>query len=180
GGADVRITYSRGYETPTAPIPKATGGAGLNPTQVFSNNPSMPGFVTTNQTMANQLLYFLSGSVNNAQQYYYIEKPDQLTTWSSYLNHTRNLTDAHQNDFSLFFKDDWKVHPSFTMNLGVRYEYYGVAYEGAGLTPAPIGGGIALFGVSGRSFDRWMRTDNPVDLNLLMANELVGPNSRNP
>src|SRR5262245_31765472 len=180
GGADVRITYSRGYETPTAPIPKATGGAGLNPTQVFRNNAAMPSLVANNETIANQMLYFLAGSLNNAQQYYYIESPDQLTRWSSYLDNTRKTTDAHQNDFSLFFKDDWKVRPSLTLNLGVRYEYYGVPYEGAGLTPAPVGGGIALLGVSGRSFDRWMRTDNPVDLKLLTQMELVGPKTPNP
>jgi len=180
GGVDVRITYSKGYETPTAPIPKATGGAGLNPTQVFRNNASMPGLVANNETLANQTLYFLAGSLNNAQQYYYIERPDQLTQWSSYLDHTRKTTDAHQNDFSLFFKDDWKVRPSLTLNLGVRYEFYGVPYEGAGLTPAPAGGGIALLGVSGRSFDKWMRTDNPVDLSLLTQMELVGPKTPNP
>jgi hypothetical protein len=180
GGVDVRITYSKGYETPTAPIPKATGGFGLNPNQAFRNNAAMPGLVANNETIANQLLYFLAGSVNNAQQYYYIERPDQLTKWSSYLDNTRKTTDAHQNDFSVFFKDDWKIRPSLTLNLGVRYEYYGVPYEGAGLTPAPIGGGIALLGVSGRSFDRWMRTDNPVDLSLLTQMELVGPKTPNP
>src|SRR6185295_18404820 len=46
--------------------------------------------------------------------------------------------------------------------------------------PAPIGGGIAMFGVSGRSFDRWMRPDNPVDLKLLTQMELVGPKTPNP
>jgi len=180
GGVDIRFQYSRGYETPTAPIPKASGGAGLNPTQVFRNNPSMPSLVANNETMANQVLYFLAGSLNSAQQYYFIQKPDQLTQWSSYLDQTRKLTDAHQNDFSVFFKDDWKVRPSFTLNLGMRYEYYGVPYEGAGLTPAPVGGGIALFGVSGRSFDRWMRPDNGVDTSLLTKMELVGPNTPNP
>jgi hypothetical protein len=185
GGVDFRFAYSRGYETPTAPIPKAFGSTttnpGLNPTQAFPlNNANFPGWVSNNQTVANQLLYFLSGSLGLAQQYYFIEKPDQLTDWSSYLNRTRKLTFAHQNDFSFFFKDDWKVHPSFTLNLGMRYEFYGVPYEDSGLTPAPVGGGMALLGVSGRGFDRWLRPDNPVDLNLLMANELVGPHSPNP
>ena len=27
GGVDVRISFTKGYETPTAPIPKAFGGA---------------------------------------------------------------------------------------------------------------------------------------------------------
>ncbi|MBI2149419.1 MAG: TonB-dependent receptor [Acidobacteria bacterium] len=179
GGADVRFTYTKGYETPTAPIPKAFGGAGLNATQVFSNNPAMPGLVANNQTLANSLLYFLSGSLDRAQQYYHLYSPTDLK-WGSYLDHDRKLTFAHQNDFSLFFKDDWKVRPSFTLNLGVRYEFYGVPYHDTGLTPAPIGGGLAMLGVSGRSFDRWMRPDNPVDLNLRTQIELVGPKSPNP
>src|SRR5262245_62159628 len=37
-----------------------------------------------------------------------------------------------------------------------------------------------MLGVSGRSFDTWLRPDNPVDLSKLMQIELVGPNSPNP
>src|SRR5262249_26611255 len=44
GGGEFRYGYSRGSETPTAPTPRATGGAGLNPNQAFSNNPAMPGW----------------------------------------------------------------------------------------------------------------------------------------
>src|SRR5262249_58213440 len=36
-GADVRIAYTKGYETPTAPIPKALRGAGNNSNQKISN-----------------------------------------------------------------------------------------------------------------------------------------------
>jgi hypothetical protein len=182
GGFDTRFTYTRGSETPTAPIPKATGGAGLNPNAAFANATNFPGLVSTNQTTANNLLYFLAGSVDNAFQYYFIQSPNHNNQWMSYIDKNRKITEPHQNEFSIFFKDDWKLHPSFTLNAGVRYEYYGVPYEGQGLSIRPTGGqgGLALFGVSGRSFDRWMRPDNGVDPNLLMQVEFVGPNTNQP
>src|SRR5262249_39274858 len=90
-GADIRIGYTKGYETPTAPIPKALGGAGQNPNQKFSNNPAMPGLVANNQTVANSLLYFLAGSVSSASMYYHIYDSNN-PQWNSYLDHSRKLT----------------------------------------------------------------------------------------
>jgi hypothetical protein len=184
GGTDFRFGNSSGYATPTAPIPKAFGSTallpGLNPIQAFQNRTTFPNLVANNQTVANSLLYFLSGSVGNAQQVYFLQNPNDLTKWENYLTVPRKIIDTRQNEFSMFFKDDWKVLPSLTLNLGVRYEYYGVPFEGHGLTVVPKGGGLALFGVSGRSFDRWMRPDNPVDMSLLTQVEFVGPRTQNP
>ncbi len=33
------------------------------------------------------------------------------------------------NDFSAFFQDDWKVAPRLTVNLGIRYDYFGPTTE---------------------------------------------------
>jgi len=181
GGFDTRFTYTRGSETPTAPIPRATGGAGLNSNTAFANTTNFPGLVSNNQTTANSLLYFMAGSVNDVFQWYFIQTPEHQNKWLGYADQNRKITEPHQNEFSLFFKDDWKLHPSFTLNAGVRYEFYGVPYEGQGLSIRPVGaGGLALFGVSGRSFDRWMRPDAGVDMNLLTEVEFVGPKTKQP
>jgi hypothetical protein len=180
-GADIRHSYTRGSETPTAPIPKALGGAGLNPNTAFSNATNFPGLVTTNQTLANSLLYFMAGSVASASQYYFIQSPNDLSQWMSYIDRNRKINEPHQHEFAAFFKDDWKVRPDLTLNLGLRYEFYGVPFEGQGLSIRPVGGaGLALFGVSGRSFTNWMRPDNPLDLNLVTNLEFVGPKTPNP
>jgi hypothetical protein len=180
GGAELRFGNSKGYASPTAPIPQAQGGAGLNPTTAFQNTTNFPNMVANNQTLAGQLLYFLSGSVNIAQQVYFLQNSKDLTKWENFQTVDRKIIDTRQNEFAVFFKDDWKLRPSFTLNLGVRYEYYGVPFEGNGLATAPIGGGIALFGVSGRSFDRWMRPNNGVDVSLVTTPEFVGPHTVNP
>jgi hypothetical protein len=179
-GVDIRHGYSKGWASPTAPIPSANGGAGNNPSTAFQNTTTFPNLVNTNQTLANQLLYFLNGSVNEARQIYYLKDSTTPLTWQDYNSNPRKILDVVQNEFAGFIKDDWKIRPTLTLNLGVRYEYYGVPFEGAGLGTAPIDGSAALFGVSGRSFTNWLRPDNGVDMNLATTAEFVGPKTANP
>jgi len=179
-GGEYRTGYSNGWASPTAPIPQGQGGAGLNATSAFQNGTNFPNMVSTNQTLAAQLLYFLAGSANNVQQYYFLQNSKDLTRWENYLTVDHKYIDTRQNEFAAFVKDDWKVRPSLTLNVGLRYEYYGVPFEHHGLATAPVGGGIALFGVSGRSFDRWLRPDNGVDMSQVTTPEFVGPNTVNP
>ena len=103
-----------------------------------------------------------------------------ITKWENYLTVERKLIDVRQNAFAAFFKDDWKMTPRLTWNLGLRYEYYGVPFENKGLGIAPVGGGIALLGISGWTFDNWLRPGNGGDLSLLTTPEFVGPKTANP
>jgi hypothetical protein len=63
---------------------------------------------------------------------------------------------------------------NLTLNLGLRYEWYGVPYSPFGLTAAAIGGGSAGFGISGRDFTGWM---NPGARGDTTTFQFVGPNS---
>src|SRR5262249_32090090 len=87
------------------------------------------------------------------------------------------IRDFHQNEIGSFFKDDWKFSNKLTLNLGLRWDYYGPPYEKNGLSATLVGGGAGLFGISGRSFDGWMSPGARADLSQLI---FIGPNTPNP
>ena len=87
--------------------------------------------------------------------------------------------ETHTNEFTAFYKDDWKVHPKLTVNLGLRWEWYGVPYATKSLIGAPVGGGTAgVFGISGTSRSDWYRPG--ASNGSLTQIEFVGPNAPNP
>jgi hypothetical protein len=178
GGVERLFTHTTGVSTADNTMPQGIGGnSALNPVSAFANTTNFPGLTSTTQTTAQQLLAFMAGSVASASQRYYITSPTQLDHWTSYLDQQRRVMEPHENEVSVFFKDNWKLRPSFTLNAGVRWQYYGVPYEGKGLTIRPQGGqdGLALFGVSGRSFSNWMNPNAGVNTSLLTQLEFVGP-----
>ena len=127
------------------------------------------------QQLAENLLTFLSGSLSGLREGRFINQAKPA--WNDYPKELAKVRNIPQNEFSFFFKDDWKATRDLTLNLGVRWDYYGVPYERSGLTTALKGGGYSLFGLSGRSFNDWMKPGVRGDVMEIIY---VGPKSANP
>src|SRR5438477_11644491 len=117
--------------------PVVTFGAGRH--AVPGNESTLSGLAANNQTLARQLLTDLSGSVSTAVEAFFLNDSKNLvfeagpeqkgTTWDT----RAKIRTLHQNEWSAFFKDDWKPRPDLTLNIGLRYEYYGVPWDEKGL-----------------------------------------------
>jgi hypothetical protein len=161
---------AHGGETPLAPIQGITS----------TNIPGLQGTSTSgNNQVMRSLLSYLSGSLSRVTQLYFVGSADRLDKWDDYRTTVQRLRELNQNELSFFFKDDWKATRDLTLNLGLRWDYYGVPWVSQGLTSSPLGGGDALFGYSGRGFGSWMQPSaqrRGDDTQLAF----VGPGSPNP
>jgi hypothetical protein len=133
-------------------------------------------------TIYNMMTYF-SGSISQIRQYYYSSGADR-TRWNDALI-GENLWDYTLNnrEISFFFKDDWRVTSDLTLNLGVRYEYYGVPWASDGRTLRLQGGADNVFGIQPGGWNRWMNNREYVYSDTTPAPvsiyEFVGPGSPN-
>src|SRR6185295_8272458 len=123
------------------------------------------------------LLTLLSGSLSQVTELNWLSSAKNLDKFTDYRTSIQRIRQLNQNEASAFFKDDWKVSRHLTLNVGIRWDYYGVPWVSDGLTTSLVGGGNALFGISGRSFDDWMKPGARADVTQLT---FVGPDSPNP
>jgi hypothetical protein len=144
------------------------------PTAIANTNSAMTGLQSNNATRARNLLNFLSGSLSSINNVYFLTDP-KATTFSDYRNSQFVVNTIKQREFSLFAKDDYKVSRDVTLNVGLRYEWYGVPFSASGLTVAPVG---SAFGYSGTDFSGWMVPGARKGENTTLR--FVGPNSPNP
>ena len=128
----------------------------------------------TNEGDAQALLLNLSGSLTGVNQAFNSAPPPDLD-FKSYQNKVRHWM---QREVSVFFKDDFKVNSGLTLNLGLRYEFYGVPNERRGQTAAVVGRGAGLFGITGTGWSDLYQPFHQAGKPTMI--ELVGKNSPNP
>ncbi len=168
-GVDLRFTRSLGYSGTV--LPTAAGGAGGNPTPLANALAALPNELANTRTNAANMLYLLSGSLGSASTPYWIQSQDDSKKgiWKDYTTAQKRERNLIQNEWAAFFKDDWKVKPSLTLNLGVRYEIYGSPYVDGGYTSSVMDRGDGLFGVNrtgttGNPLNNWLLTPGNVYL----------------
>jgi hypothetical protein len=177
GGVELRYSSSDALSSVNW-YPAANLGAGNAPVSGIETA-DIPGLIGGNLTLARNLLVSLAGSVASVNQAFRLDSP----TAASFVDvvefgkrpPSQNIV---QNEYSAFFKDDWNVRPSLTLNLGVRYDFHGVPHEANGLMGTLGGGGPAAFGWTGQGWDDyWNFGPQRGDLATLL---FVGENSPNP
>ncbi len=168
GGADLRFVSSNGYNS-LGVMPRATIGAGAVPVTAIN---TLAG-IGNNSGQAQNLLNVLSGSFASIDQSF--NSPGGLNP--QYLAGEQKQRTWRSREVSWYFKDDFRVTPGLLLNLGVRYEYYGVPYDANGKTAALVGGSQSIFGISGTSLADIFSPGKQAG--SLTSVELVGPNSPN-
>jgi hypothetical protein len=175
GGFEGRTTGTIGGSN-TDTWPRVLLGAGGVPVTGI-DSAGVPGLTGNSQNLARDLLTDLNGSVGTIIQGFMLSNPSN-PVFKPYPEESLRYREFKQNEWGGFFKDDWKARPNLTLNIGMRYDYYGVPYDGRGILGNPVGGSEGLFGISGTSFaDMWQ----PGRLNgKLTVIELVGKHSPQP
>ena len=150
------------------------------------SNIPVPNITTTNfrglnssdVAPAQDILANLAGTISNISEKFWVNSPTD-TDWLDYTGKTVFVIRTYrQNDWAGFFKDNWKVSQNFTLNLGLRYDKYGVPYDLTGMATRVRGGQAGFFGISGKDFSAlW----NPYATGGVLTNvEPAGKQSPNP
>ena len=137
------------------------------------NSFNIPG-LGANEGTAQGVLMDLSGSVDSVLQTFNATSGAD----SEFRDGITKQRTWRRREFNFFVQDDFKLKPGLTLQLGMRYDYFGVPWEANGRTAGLVGGSTGLFGISGTSFaDMYQPGRAKGELTHV---QLIGRNSPNP
>jgi hypothetical protein len=139
GGMEWRRTESNGFNDPNY-TPVATFGAGTNGALLDSSpaNGGFTGLTTNSANLAKAFLYDLTGQIASVNEAFGVKSAkDTVLRGTPEIPNNRHWN--YQNEFSAYFKDDWKFRPDLTINVGIHWEWYGQPYEHDGLAARVVG-----------------------------------------
>src|SRR6185503_6634010 len=121
------------YARPTSGTITGTTQGNTGATDIAASNPSMAYLLATNSGNARSFANYLAGSLANVQHLYIVTSPDQINfddpsknTWSDFRTREFTGTKIVQREFDAFVKDDVKISKNWTLNMGLRWDYFGV------------------------------------------------------
>jgi hypothetical protein len=179
-GFELNRQYSEGNNTggqgttrPSVALDSNNTGFAIN-----ISGTRFPGLSANDVNPARTLLGRLAGTVSSITEQFFINSPTD-TAWLDYRSTYFFKRKHHQNDWAIFFRDNWKVTRDLTFNIGLRYDKYGTPYDATGLGARFTGGQSALFGISGTNFANAMYAPGVAN-GALTTTEFVGKFSPQP
>lgn len=122
------------FSSTNSVIPTFGLGTNTNTPQFTTANFANLGGINSSQLAdANALLGFLGGIVSSGSQTFNATSQGSGFVAGAPPNRTLDL-----DSNSLYFQDQWRVRPSLTLNLGVRYELFTPVRELRGLALEPV------------------------------------------
>ncbi len=174
-GVQVRYISLAGFDFGASNLSVVTLGnpATAPVTNISTGTNPIPG-IGLNATTAQNLLFNLAGSVLAATNVNISPGGANPAFLPGHLPYH----DFNQNEFDGFLKDDYKVTPSLTLNIGVRWELYLPPTEVQGKGIAPVGGSAGLFGISGTNLSSLFNPNATGGVPTVV--QPIGPGTINP
>jgi hypothetical protein len=169
-GFQVDYTSTNSYNINNNVTPAVTLGAG---SVAVSGVNTLPGLASANDTLAQEILTDLTGSVSSISQGFGVAN-GKNPQWIVYPSRAA----FEQRDANGYINDNFKATKNLTLNIGMRWDWAGVPWEKWGRMLLPTDGFAGAFGGSGTNFNaQWSPGASGGSLTQM---ETVGVNSENP